>query len=74
MYEYIYRPTCIGDNPKILLSKFMPSFCHMLHSLSIWFTTVLISHVISELICHHACLAVFTFLCQFMGKVKHFYM
>lgn len=68
MYEYIYKPTCIGDNPKILLSKFMPSFCHRLHSLSVQFIAIVIFHAIPELICHCGCLAVFIFLCQLMGK------
>lgn len=84
MYEYIYRSTCIGDNPKFLLSKFIPFFLShapftddWIHAIflsyapftGIQFTTVLTSRAIPELICHYGCLAVFIFLCQFVGKV-----
>lgn len=76
MYEYTYRLTRIGDNPKFLLSNYL--FSRMHHLLSIHFTTVLISHAIPELNSHCGCLAVFIVLCKFMVKVespfKHFYM
>lgn len=42
----------IGDHSKFLLSKFMSCFCQVLHLLSIQFRILLISHAISELICH----------------------
>lgn len=65
MYEYIYRPTCIGDNPKFcchpsIFLSYVPFSEYWVH----------ISHTIPELICHYGCLAVFVFLCQFMGKIE----
>lgn len=67
MSTYIDQPALVTTQS---FSVNMPSFCHMFHFLSIGFTTVLMSHTIPELICHYGCLAVFIFLCQFMGKVE----